>query len=160
MNHNRGFLTSYPGAIGLKTGFTDQAGRTLITAARRDGRTLIAVVMGTWDDTGWAGYLLDQGFAGTATGGATPVTLPPVRVVPLDSRVNAFTALPHVCPAASTEGATAKPRSPAAAKATAVPRRRRNPPADRKLLNAGGTGRGRGASSMRDHARRSSRASA
>lgn len=122
VNHNRGFLTSYPGAIGLKTGFTDQASRTLITAARRDGRTLIAVVMGTWDDTGWAGYLLDQGFAGTATGGATPVTLPPVRVVPLDSRVNAFTALPHVFASGSVATevlAPTKPRvTPAAAKAT------------------------------------------
>jgi D-alanyl-D-alanine carboxypeptidase (penicillin-binding protein 5/6) len=125
VNHNRGFLTSYPGAIGLKTGFTDQAGRTLITAARRDGRTLIAVVMGTWDDTGWAGYLLDQGFAGTATGGATPVKLPPIRVVPLEKRVNAFTALPHVLGsgAVATEGpAATKPRvTPAAAKPTATP---------------------------------------
>ena len=99
LNHNRGFLTSYPGAIGLKTGFTDQAGRTLITAARRDGRTLIAVVMGTWDDTGWAGYFLDQGFAGTATGitaGTASTKLPPVRVVPLENRAGAYTGLPHV----------------------------------------------------------------
>jgi D-alanyl-D-alanine carboxypeptidase len=120
LNHNRGFLTSYPGAIGLKTGRTDQAGRTLITAARRDGRTLIAVVMGTWDDTGWAGYLLDQGFAGTATGGATPVKLPPVRVVPLDSRASTFAALPHVfgIGGVATEvlGATATRIQPPAAK--------------------------------------------
>lgn len=122
-NHNRGFLTSYPGAIGLKTGFTDRAGRTLITAARRDGRTLIAVVMGTWDDTGWAGYLLDQGFAGTATGSATPVKLPPVRVIPLDSRVNAFTALPHVLgsgPVAAKVPAATKPRAETAATKTAA----------------------------------------
>ena len=85
LNHNRGFLTSYPGAIGLKTGYTKQASRTLITAARRDGRTLIAVVMGTWDDTGWATYLLDQGFAGV-DGGPTPAQVPPVRVRPFDGR--------------------------------------------------------------------------
>lgn len=94
VNHNRGFLTSYPGAIGLKTGFTHQASRTLITAARRDGRTLIAVVMGTWDDTGWAAYLLDQGFAG-ANGGAKPAHVPPVRVAPLDGRAGAFAGLPN-----------------------------------------------------------------
>ena len=62
-NHNKGFLTTYPGAIGMKTGYTKAANRTLVTAATRNGRTMIAVVMGTWDDTGWAGYLLDQGFA-------------------------------------------------------------------------------------------------
>ena len=28
---------------------------------------LIAVVLGTWDDTGWAGFLLDQGFSTPAT---------------------------------------------------------------------------------------------
>ena len=35
----------YNGLIAGKTGFTNQAGHTLVTAARRDGRTLIAVVM-------------------------------------------------------------------------------------------------------------------
>ncbi len=111
LNHNRGFLTGYPGAIGLKTGFTDQAGRTLITAAQRDGRTLIAVVMGTWDDTGWAGYLLDQGFAGTTTA-ATPTAplakLPPVRLATLDGRASAFAAVPRVLGAGTTAAAAAK----------------------------------------------------
>lgn len=35
----------YKGIIGGKTGFTDQAGNTLVTAAERDGLTLIAVVL-------------------------------------------------------------------------------------------------------------------
>ncbi len=108
VNHNRGFLTTYPGAIGLKTGFTDQAGRTLITAAQRDGRTLIAVVMGTWDDTGWAGYLLDQGFGGT-TPPATPTAplakLPPVRLATLDGRASTFAGVPAVL---GTRTATAR----------------------------------------------------
>lgn len=111
VNHNRGFLTGYPGAIGLKTGFTSQAGRTLITAAQRDGRTLIAVVMGTWDDTGWAGYLLDQGFAGT-TAAATPTVplakLPPVRLGTLGGRASAFAAVPRVLGAGTTPAAAAK----------------------------------------------------
>ena len=114
VNHNRGFLTGYPGAIGLKTGFTDQASRTLITAAQRDGRTLIAVVMGTWDDTGWAGYLLDQGFSGS-TPAPTPTAplakLPPVRLATLDSRVNAFAGVPSVL--GSGAPTAAKPATPA-----------------------------------------------
>jgi len=36
---------AYDGFIAGKTGFTNQSGHTLVTAARRDGRTLIAVVM-------------------------------------------------------------------------------------------------------------------
>ncbi len=35
----------YKGIIGGKTGFTDQAGNTLVTAAKRNGLTLIAVVL-------------------------------------------------------------------------------------------------------------------
>lgn len=92
-NHNRGFLTSYPGAIGFKTGRTQAAGRTIITAARRDGRTLIAVVMGTWDDTGWASYLLDQGFAGVQPG-ADAAVMPPVRIASLAARAGVFGGLP------------------------------------------------------------------
>ena len=77
VNHNEGFLRGYPGAIGLKTGYTKAASRTLLAAARRDGHTCVASVMGTWDDTGWASYLLDQCFAGVRVAGAPP--LPPVR---------------------------------------------------------------------------------
>lgn len=41
-----GFVASYPGAEGLKTGFTCPAGYNLAAAAQRDGRAAIAVVMG------------------------------------------------------------------------------------------------------------------
>jgi D-alanyl-D-alanine carboxypeptidase len=56
-------LGRYPGAVGLKTGYTRRAGHTLIAAARRDGRTMIAVVLGADDAYGVAARLLDQGFA-------------------------------------------------------------------------------------------------
>ena len=36
-----------PGAIGVKTGYTVAAGRTIVAAERRAGRTLIAVALGT-----------------------------------------------------------------------------------------------------------------
>jgi D-alanyl-D-alanine carboxypeptidase len=40
-------LSTYPGAIGVKTGHTDRAGWTEVAAARRDGLTLYAVVLGS-----------------------------------------------------------------------------------------------------------------
>ena len=61
-NHNR-LLSTYPGAIGVKTGFTKRSGRCLVAAAQRDGRTMIAVVVDTYDMYGAATRLLDQGFA-------------------------------------------------------------------------------------------------
>lgn len=40
-------LESYPGTIGVKTGFTNRAGLVFVAAAVREGRTLFAVVMGS-----------------------------------------------------------------------------------------------------------------
>jgi D-alanyl-D-alanine carboxypeptidase len=42
----------YPGTVGLKTGFTDRAGRCLIAAVRRDGRTRVVVVLHAEDPSG------------------------------------------------------------------------------------------------------------
>ena len=39
-------LTTYPGAIGIKTGHTDLAGWSEIAAAERDGATMYAVILG------------------------------------------------------------------------------------------------------------------
>ncbi len=55
-------LGSYPGAIGVKTGYTRAAGLCVVAAAEREGLTLIAVVLDAedvWDD---ARALLDWGF--------------------------------------------------------------------------------------------------
>lgn len=61
-NHNR-LLKEYDGAIGVKTGYTKAAGRCLVSAAERHGRTLIAVTLNDPDD--WKDHtaLLDQAFA-------------------------------------------------------------------------------------------------
>ena len=48
-NHNK-FLSIYDGALGIKTGFTKASGRCLITAAERDGVTLVAVTLNARDD--------------------------------------------------------------------------------------------------------------
>ena len=56
----------YPGATGLKTGFTSQAGYCLSASAQRDGLELIAVVMGcetSKDRFAACKQLLDYGFA-------------------------------------------------------------------------------------------------
>lgn len=65
-NDNK-LLANYPGAMGGKTGFTDDAGQTFVGAANRDGRRLVAVLLrGTrqpiapWEQ---AARLLDYGFA-------------------------------------------------------------------------------------------------
>jgi serine-type D-Ala-D-Ala carboxypeptidase (penicillin-binding protein 5/6) len=69
-NDNK-LLDNYPGAMGGKTGYTDDAGQTFVGAANRDGRRLVAVLLhGTrqpiapWEQ---AAHLLDYGFA-TAPG--------------------------------------------------------------------------------------------
>lgn len=60
-NHNK-MLSLYEGAIGVKTGFTRATGRCLVSAAERDGMTLICVTLSAPDD--WADHssLLDYGF--------------------------------------------------------------------------------------------------
>ncbi|GAB2325362.1 hypothetical protein STREPTOSP366_05720 [Streptomyces variabilis] len=60
-------VVPYRGLIGVKNGYTSHAGNTLVAAARRDGRTLVATVMNPRSDDGHAVYeearaLLDWGF--------------------------------------------------------------------------------------------------
>ncbi len=56
-------IRTYPGATGLKTGWTGRAGGCLIATATRDGRHLLAVVMGSPRVFDEAAALLDYGFA-------------------------------------------------------------------------------------------------
>ncbi|MCH8814624.1 MAG: D-alanyl-D-alanine carboxypeptidase [Chloroflexi bacterium] len=56
-------LSNYPGAIGVKTGFTDTADQTIVAAAERDGRTIVASVFGTTEMYVDARTLLDWAFA-------------------------------------------------------------------------------------------------
>ena len=85
----------YPGATGLKTGFTSAAGYCLSASAERDGLHLIAVVMGC--DTSKTRLsavkgLLDMGFANFAT--AEP-QLPAEMTVPVKLGTTEFvTAVP------------------------------------------------------------------
>ena len=62
LNHNK-LLRNYQGAIGVKTGFTKRSGRCLVSAAERDGLTLIAVTLHAPDDWNDHTRMLDAGFA-------------------------------------------------------------------------------------------------
>ena len=65
--HNLNLLLSnYPDAVGIKTGFTTDAGQTIVAAADRDGRRLIASVLHSGDLYVDAAILLDWAFTNTA----------------------------------------------------------------------------------------------
>ena len=71
LENDNQLLYNYPGAMGGKTGYTDDAGQTFVGAANHDGRRLVVVMLhGTrlpiapWEQ---AAHLLDYGFA-TAPG--------------------------------------------------------------------------------------------
>ena len=80
-NHNK-LLESYEGCIGVKTGFTKLSGRCLVSAAERDGVTLVCVTLK--DPNDWEDHkaLLDWGFSqvervelqADLTGRTVPVT--------------------------------------------------------------------------------------
>lgn len=56
-------LSGYPGTIGLKTGFTDRAGRCLIAVVTRRHRTLVAVLLDSPNPALQAEKLFGAGFA-------------------------------------------------------------------------------------------------
>ncbi|MDT5010991.1 MAG: hypothetical protein QOH57_2608 [Mycobacterium sp.] len=67
LENDNQLLYNYPGALGGKTGYTDDAGQTFVGAANHDGRRLVAILLkGTrqpippWQQ---AAHLLDYGFA-------------------------------------------------------------------------------------------------
>lgn len=61
-NHNR-LLWSYEGCIGVKTGFTKKSGRCLVSAARRNGITLVAVTLNAPNDWNDHISMFDYGFS-------------------------------------------------------------------------------------------------
>ena len=83
--NTNGLIGRYSGAIGMKTGFVCASGFNLVSAAERNGRTLIAVVFGATtgpDRSLKAAQLLDQGFGvgggffSRSGGGASLAALP------------------------------------------------------------------------------------
>lgn len=56
-------LTTYPGVVGFKTGYTPEAGLTLITLARNNGYEVIGVLLGSASRRDEAKELLDYSFS-------------------------------------------------------------------------------------------------
>ncbi len=139
--HNR-LMTSYPGADGLKTGFIQASGFNLAASAHRDGRRLIAVVMGgetaRWRDQRTAD-LLDRGFADVAYASAkTPrpprspktevaVAAAPVANDPNTAQGDTDAGLDGVADITSVLGAPAGP-TVASGQAPLLPPRKPVPP--------------------------------
>lgn len=70
-NHNK-LLKTFEGAVGVKTGFTKKSGRCLVSAAREDGKLVIAVTLN--DPNDWADHktLLTYGLEQIKTTEITP----------------------------------------------------------------------------------------
>jgi D-alanyl-D-alanine carboxypeptidase (penicillin-binding protein 5/6) len=107
---NRLLRDGYPGAIGVKTGYTSKAGRTFVGAAKRGDRTLIVTLMGIGGPTEDAArQLLDWGFANASRVTAPVGTLvepQPVIAAPQDAARQAGQA------DAGSSGASAEAEGP------------------------------------------------
>ena len=75
-NNNPLLIYHYPGVTGLKTGFTDAAGRCLVATAERGGVKLGVIVLHSLDPGTQARQLLDRGFQGVYH--QAPVAEPPM----------------------------------------------------------------------------------
>ena len=77
-----GLLVNYPGADGMKTGFTCGSGYNIVGSAERSGHRLVAVLLGAHDRNQRSAMirkLLDIGFAG---GEAVPATMSNIALLP------------------------------------------------------------------------------
>jgi len=98
---NNAMLKIYPGATGMKTGYTTLAKHNLITSAERNGKTLIGVVLHepSWGSTyGQMTAMLDNGFGQPITIASQPAPsiadAPPAAMPPATMR-NASAAAGH-----------------------------------------------------------------
>jgi D-alanyl-D-alanine carboxypeptidase len=87
-NYNT-LLDRYPGADGMKTGFICASGYNLVASATRDGRRLIAIVLGAYsgaDRTQKAAQLLESGFNGGNLNWLTPSLGTVDALAPIDAQ--------------------------------------------------------------------------
>jgi D-alanyl-D-alanine carboxypeptidase len=116
-NHNR-MLKVYRGSVGVKTGYTKRSMHSLAAAATRDGRTMIAVIIGAPGDTyTLASNLLDKGFGTPVASESTADRLPAVPSGAVQSAVTTVPARttvavnPKVSPAAAAAAASVVPNT-------------------------------------------------
>ncbi len=113
------FLRDYPGAVGVKTGFTDGAGRCLAAAATRGGRTLIAVVLHSPDPPSDAAQMMNWGF-GSGRAVRSGLRLPPYTP-PADVDALLLPPRPAAVAQASPAGVAAGPSAGAPAEGQRTP---------------------------------------
>ena len=100
-NLNQMLTSGYPGAIGVKTGFTTNAGRTFVGAATRKGHTLIFVGMGIKESSKQAAEdALNWGFANLHKVKPIGTLVDPTSPLPASSAA-ALSATPEPAPAAA-----------------------------------------------------------
>ena len=121
-NHN-GLLGRYPGADGMKTGFTCPAGFNVVASANHGGRRLIVVVLGAptaKSRNQEAADLFDRGFA--MSGGSGPLdSLPSGSGVAPDSRANVCLHRSAAALAAAEDAGLPAPNQAAGAAGRGVP---------------------------------------
>lgn len=140
VNQDR-LLWTYPGIVGGKIGYTDQAGNTMVAIARRHGMTLVAVVLHDlpWTYFGDEAQLLDYGFAHyrravLVRAGAEVATRPVARVPGRRAQVVAGRTVVWDVP----RGARVTAALRLAAPARLPPGRRRGTAVGRVTVYAGG----------------------
>jgi D-alanyl-D-alanine carboxypeptidase len=87
-NYNR-LLDRYPGADGMKTGFICASGYNLVASATRNGRRLIAIVLGAYSGrtrAQEAAQLLETGFNSGGLSWLTPSLGTVDRLAPIDAQ--------------------------------------------------------------------------
>jgi D-alanyl-D-alanine carboxypeptidase len=87
-NYNT-LLDRYPGADGMKTGFICASGYNLVASATRNGRRLIAIILGAWSGGARAqeaAQLLERGFNGNGLSWLTPSLGTVDALAPIDAQ--------------------------------------------------------------------------
>ena len=89
MRNYNSLLDRYPGADGMKTGFICASGYNVVASATRNGRRLIAIVLGAWSGgarSQKAGQLLERGFNGGGLSWLTPSLGTVDALAPIDAQ--------------------------------------------------------------------------
>jgi D-alanyl-D-alanine carboxypeptidase len=89
MRNYNSLIDRYPGADGMKTGFICASGYNVVASATRNGRRLIAVVLGSWSGAvraQKAAQLLERGFSSGGLAWLTPSLGTVDALAPIDAQ--------------------------------------------------------------------------
>src|SRR6476661_7298322 len=89
MRNYNSLIDRYPGADGMKTGFICASGYNVVASATRNGRRLIAVILGSWSGAvraQKAAQLLERGFNSGGLSWLTPSLGTVAALAPIDAQ--------------------------------------------------------------------------